>query len=363
MFIMQKSYKDIQTYIDGLQYTLDNFTKYLPDFYLRIYYDASVEQDENLISLFKEARQHEKVQLVKFVHPWFANKQGYHLGTFGTIVRLYPLFDNAEPNLKTVLIGDVDYNDGMFPYWQNTYKFFKKSRSQVHMFARDCNQLNERVKKIVDYLNISISPFLNSFWTKIRFPSIIMDTFLKCLHDETHFDSKEGCEEVKLFLTKTDFDKVKKANRMDKQRMMYGVDEICLLILVKHVINNSIPYSYHVFPDLLIPFRDAYANDSKLINTQEHKDIIKQMMKKYYNHHKSTHYNFNSMYIFLNTYDTYLLPLAQDKKKLLAYFTNNIRDVYKHNLCKNYETYSLAKDTVFCVYNSTLTGLKLMNMK
>lgn len=358
-FVMNKGYKTNDIYSNGLQYTINNVSKFLPNFYLRIYYDSSIEQDEKFLSIIKQAKKNKKVQLVKFYHPWFIGEDGYHLGTFGTIVRLFPLFSKDEPNLKTILITDIDYNEGMLPFWRTTYDFFKNSKSQVHMFARECNHLNERVKNIVKHLNLNISPFLNFFWSKVRFPHTMLDTFLKCLHDGKNINVKIGCQEIEIF-SKTDFNKVKKANKMDKQKMMYGIDEVCLLMVVKYVMDMKIPYSYHIFPDLLIPFRDAYAVDSQLVKTQQHKDIIMKMMKNYYNPKLTPQQNFNKMYLLLNTYDTYFLPLTKDKLKMFLYLTNNVKNVYKTILYKDFKKYKLNEDTVKCVYNSVLTGLKIV---
>jgi hypothetical protein len=360
VFVMKKGYKTNDIYSDGLRYTIQNIKKFLPDFFLRVYYDSSIEQDDKFVKIINDAKKNSQVQLVKFHHPWFIGDNGYHLGTFGTIVRLFPLFSNDEPNLKTIFITDIDYNEGMLPFWRTTYNVFKNSKSQVHMFARECNHLNERVKNIVQHLDLNISPFLNFFWSKIRYPSKMLDTFLKCLHNGRNAPMKKDCQEIEIF-SKTDFSKVKKANKMDKQTMMYGIDEVCLLMIVKYIINNKIPYSYHTFPDLLIPFRDAYAVDRKLVNTQEHKDIIMKMMRSYYNPKQTPQQNFNVMYLLLNTYDSYFFPLTGKKLKMFVSLTNQVKNVYKTVLIKDFEKYKLDKDTVKCVYDSTLTGLKVIN--
>ena len=358
-FVMKKGYKKNDIYSDGLRYTIENISKYLPDFFLRIYYDSSIEQDDKFFQVIKTAKKKKNIQLVKFHHPWFCDSNGHHFGTFGTIVRLFPLFSNDEPNLKTIFVTDIDYNEGMLPFWRKTSDDFKKSKSQVHMFARECNHLNERVKNIVKHLGLNISPFLNFFWSKVRFPSHMLDTFLKCLHNETDMRKKD-CQEIEIF-SKTDFSKVKKANKMDKQKVMYGIDEVCLLMMVKYIKNNKIPHSYHTFPDLLIPFRDAYAIDSKLVNTPEHKEIIMKMMKSYYNNKQTPQQNFNVMYFLLNTYDNYFFPLTGKKLKMFLNLTNQVKNVYKTILYKNYQKYKLNPETIKCVHDSTLVGLKVIS--
>ena len=362
LFIMKKSYKTNNVYVEGLEYTLRNFEKVLPNFYLRIYYDSSIELDERLINLLKEARQIPKVQLVKFEHPWFKNEHGHHLGTFGTLVRLFPLFGNKEPNVKIVLVVDIDYNNDIFPYWKNTYKIFKKSSSQVHMYAKDCAHLEERVQSIVKSLNLNISPFLFSFWSKLRFSVKLLDTFLKCLHDGKDIDTTIGCKVVDIFVQKVDYDKVKQANKMEKQKIMYGIDEVCMLMLIKHIIDKKIPYSYHIHPDILAPFRYAYAIDNTLVNSHEHKALIKRMMQKYYDNKKSPSHNYYKMYSVINTYD-FMSSMNKEIMRLKRYYSKNIRNIYETILVRDYEKYKLNKDIVMCIHDNKITEMTLVNIK
>jgi len=133
---------------------------------------------------------------VKFRHPWLVENDGHRPETFGTIVRMWTLFCHVEPKVKNVLVADIDKNQEMFPYWMKTRRWFYNSTSMVHIMAVDCNHLSKTIKRIADHLRLPISPFLNSLWSKTRFPKVILDTFLKCLHTGAKI---EGCEEVRIF--------------------------------------------------------------------------------------------------------------------------------------------------------------------
>ncbi len=361
VFQMKKSYKKIDTYVYGLKYTADTLPKVLPNFYLRVYYDQSILNNPKWLKVIDHIKTNPKVQLVKFTHPWFVDEDGYHLGTFGTLVRLYPLFSNDESNLQTILIGDVDFNEDMFPYWRNTYKIFKNSLSQVHMYERKCNHHAERVQRIVKYLNLPFSPFLNSFWSKIRFPKELLDTFLMCLHDPSKINS---CDVVNIFVNETDYSKVKKANQMERQKVMYGIDEICLLMMLKHVMTNKTLFSYHTFPDLLIPFREAYIENPTLVDTKEHIYLVKQIMKEHYNDKKTSAENYNFMYKTLNAYSSVFNPKApKGDVKLIAYFTSNLMKLYSSILSNGYKEYKLRGDLLKCANKTNFTGMKLINFK
>jgi hypothetical protein len=358
IFQMKKSYKSSYTYISGLKYTLDHLSKNLPGFFLRVYYDHSIEKNKQWMSVLNKLKLHKKVQLVKFHHKWFIDSDGYHLGTFGTIVRLVPLFEK-EQNLKMVLIGDVDYNEYMLPYWNKTYKSFRNSQSQVHMFERNCNHLSERVKKIVSLYKLPFSPFLNSFWSKVTFPKDMLDNFLTCIYNVEIQHNDVRCEDIKLFTNNTDYSKVKKAIKMEQQQFMYGIDEICLLRLLKYVIDKKVQYSYHSFPDLLLPFKEIYTIDSELVNTTKHTQLIKDIMGKYYNKDLLPLKNFNTLYTVLNNFSTYLAPLKKEED-MIAYLTHRIKSVYTQLLQKDiYKQYNLDFDSLRCVSGNNLSSLEL----
>ena len=348
VFQMKQPYKKVDTYIQGLKYTAETLPKTLPNFYLRVYYDNSVLSNPKWKNVLTHIQKNPKVQLVKFEHPWFVDNDGYHQGTFGTLVRLYPLFSKDETNLDIVLIGDVDFNNGMFSYWKNIYKVFKKSKSQVHMYERRCNHLVERVIRIVKHLNLPFSPYLNSFWSKIRFPYELLDNFLQCLHS---LHGKDVCKEIDMFVNETDYTKVKKANQMEKQKVMYGIDEICLLMMLNFIITNKIPYSYHTFPDLLIPFREAYIENPNLVNTEEHKHIIQEIMKEYY----------ALLYKKLNNYSN----IPKGDVEMVNYLTNNLKQVYGKIISQGYKKYHLRGDLLRCANKTNFAGMKYIsvNMK
>ncbi len=359
---MKKSYKSSYTYISGLKYTLEHLSKNLPGFFLRIYYDNSIENNKQWKSVLGKLKLHKKVQLVKFHHEWFIDSDGYHLGTFGTIVRLMPLFE-IEKNLKIVLIGDVDYNEYMLPYWNKTYKQFRNSPSQVHMFERNCNHLSERVKHIVSLYKLPFSPFLNSFWSKVTFPREMLDNFLTCIYNVEMQFSDIRCEDIKLFANTTDYSKVKKATKMEKQQFMYGIDEICLLRMLRYVIDKKVPYSYHSFPDLLLPFKEIYTVDVELVNTSKHTELMKSLMGKYYAEDKPPLANFNTLYTLLNNFSTYLAPIKKEEDKI-AYLTQRIKVTYNQLLSKDlYKQYNLDLDSLRCVAGNKNSSLQLVHQQ
>lgn len=361
-FRMKKSYSAPGLYAQGLVYTVDNFAKFLPGYRLRVHYDGSVEKNATFARALEHAKTNALVQLVKFRHPWFVENDGHHPGTFGTIVRLWPLFCNDEPNVRNVLVADIDRNQEMFPYWMRTRRWFEHSASMVHMLALDCNHLSERVKRIADHLRLPISPFLNSFWSKTRFPKVILDTFLKCLHTGAKIGiGRRGCEEVRIFLTATDHSKVKKANRMDMQTFMYGIDEICLLICLKYLMKHTVPHSYHLIPDLLRPLVNAYSENRGLDKSRHHNTLVRRMMGREYDERKTSQENVFTMRSLLINYGNFLNDTGPEKARRMRYLSKNIIDAYATIISDGtHDKYKLDRKLLECLTRGRANKMKLV---
>ena len=57
LFRLETSYKDSNKYYNGLNLLINNFQKYFPNFYLRIYYDTSV------INNFEDKHKNDTIKL------------------------------------------------------------------------------------------------------------------------------------------------------------------------------------------------------------------------------------------------------------------------------------------------------------
>ena len=96
-----KSYKDFQKYLNGIENWLLLINDQLPDFHLRVYFDNSIKNDKKVIRyLFSLNRKHDKLQLVYYDCPIFKKDKDHHFFLFGTLIRLLPYFDYPENNIK-----------------------------------------------------------------------------------------------------------------------------------------------------------------------------------------------------------------------------------------------------------------------
>jgi hypothetical protein len=356
LFRMKKSYKRPLLYTKGLEYTVKNLRTYLPNFYIRIYYDKSVEHEQVIRGL----RNNGIVQLVKYHHPWFADADGYHPGTFGTIVRLFPLF-NKEGNVNIVLVGDIENNEIMFPFWKTILEFFRGSPSQVHMLERSCSSTAERTKKVFAMHKLPFSPFLNSFWSKISFPPEMLQGFFECIRDSALRLRDPLCADVKLFVHDTDHVKVNKTHTdAGEHAFMYGIDEICLLRMFEYVQSNGMCYSFHTFPDIMLPYKEAYkANLSSIMKDPLHQALAKEFLGKYYDPGVDEYTNFSQLFHLLSDWETFFTNY--DNMEKLAYLSVRTKGIYKDMLRKGtYSKYGLHADTLKCVASDDNMYLRLI---
>jgi hypothetical protein len=367
IFDMKNPYTSKENkYTIGMKYTLDHFQKYLPRFYLRVYYDHSIVNSSKWTSILKELRSHPRVQLVKYFHPSFIGQDGLHLGTFGTIIRMIPVFVK-DPGVECVLIGDIDNNSEMFRYWKPTYYTFIKSKCAVHFLQRWCTSFCERLKHCTTLYNLPFAPLLNSFWinvSKFTFPMKILDEFMTCIKHSHESDNlnKKSCEDVNAFVHDTDHNKTIKKVQIDSGPFLYGIDEICLLRMLSYVIKSRRAYSYHSFPDLLIPFKEIYRINVNLVNTPEHIELIANMMGRYYNNKDN---NWRNLYALINQYTIYLYKSSDpNKMKQMVYISNNIKRVYKQIVKEGKaEFYGLDANLLECVYSVKSNSLEYFLIK
>jgi len=123
----------------------------------RIFYDDSLLKFEHKGKkpwqlFFQKYKRHPKVQLVKYDCPGFRTETGFHIGLFGTIMRLKPLFEK-DPLVKMIVLCDADevitrtyldnikgfeasdagFNSICTPYSVNAYMREKKYDCYLHV--------------------------------------------------------------------------------------------------------------------------------------------------------------------------------------------------------------------------------------
>ena len=100
-------YKPFLKYVNGVQYLSNVMHKKLPGFHLRLFIDDNIYSDDELMKNLKSIKD---IQIVRYSCPNFI-VGGFHRGMFGTLVRLFPMFDFKNNDADHVMSTDIDYDN------------------------------------------------------------------------------------------------------------------------------------------------------------------------------------------------------------------------------------------------------------
>lgn len=104
-FKMNNHYKNFLIYINRLK-KLISLLETQNKYFLRIFIDENIKNDESIFSFLKKSK---KIQIILFKCANFMNN-GFHFDVFGTLVRLFPLFDFKNNDANNVIVVDIDLN-------------------------------------------------------------------------------------------------------------------------------------------------------------------------------------------------------------------------------------------------------------
>lgn len=282
VFRMSGPYKDsVKYYYNGLKTISSNFKKYIPNFYLRIYYDESVistkHEDERINQevsiywrpLFDTLRCLNYVQLIKFRIPDLCDGL-YHIGLVGTLVRFLPLFDH-DIQVKCIGIIDIDINESGLRTFKCVYDNFAKSQSEFHFKTRDCYHTQARFYEADKILGLTPPKIMHRaiaslLISKVKFPVSIFEKFL---FDLINLETKPRSPvaqfadiQNKLLLGVTEIRNIK------QYPIPYGIDEFFVnSFLMPDMESKNIPMSYTItIHDMSTVFYANYLRQNKYKN-------------------------------------------------------------------------------------------------
>ncbi len=228
LFLLSKSYKKSYKYINGLK-TIYEFIKKNKDYTLRIYYDDSIYNDSYYsFTIDNLLKNKERVELINFKCTPFMINSNIHKGTFGTLLRFLPLFENS--NYKVINIIDIDDKD--YDYIDMHFK--KIENSKYNVFGTVPKDYSSRYDYEFDnkFNNVVIA---NIYVKDYRFD-------IKLFTDYLNYLSKSNELYKKIRKINSQFMDVKKV-RSDILES-YGVDEYFLnKILINKLDKSQIYFS------------------------------------------------------------------------------------------------------------------------
>jgi len=187
-FTMQEAYRSIERYEKYLKQFLD-YSEKLHNFEVRIYTD-----DSGIVYASKVSEGLDNVSIYKFDCPEFKDGK-YHIGTFGTLVRFLPLFEDH----KIVWISDIDI--------PTSYLDFDMHKCQVYIQTSVCYE-----RKVYGRKQTIVA---NKFIIKnLTFSKALLTRFLN---------------KILKGLLKTTINELNLANtRKSPSKVPYGIDEYFL---------------------------------------------------------------------------------------------------------------------------------------
>lgn len=319
-----------------------------PNYYLRIYYDNSLETDtrfNNMINLFKK---YNRIQLIKFTCEKFKSQDIGHIHLFGTIMRFHPLFDKESPNIKTCVFIDADtvYK----PLYLQEISLFEKSDKLVMAF----NGIYQLSFYIIDNMDDSI---LNNIHLPAGLTVIKKTDIFKYDYWDKYINNFYKQDDLKFIMNYLDFKRFgcpKNDTDYDKQSYSsfeYGVDEILLSFMVRKILtdtgnqdklvlkifrstnNNFVLKRLNLFLEYNYNRNNRvfklFLQECKFLNKITFDELKKHILKMKTNQLKSTLFN----HLKNNKYYDYLY-LQSSLKNIITNFDELIKNTLKHDMYK-----------------------------
>lgn len=365
VFRLIDNYKPMQRYYEGLRKLIDITPKYLPNYYLRIYYDDSIvkpeyeqkdindEIKEKWLPLLEYAKSKKHVQLVKYYHKDYAHGLG-HVGLFGTLIRFIPLFDyEINKNLDIVFVSDIDVeSDIRSGLWNNLDEMFDRfinSDSKFHFRARYCYYTKDRFYKIGKKLHTWRIIFAGTIICKIKFPQSLLENFMTCMKKDRTERIGTECEGINKFLDieHIGFETGTRRKVIKISDFIFGIDEYFLNVdIMNYIFEHKINFSTSVYPDIYIPTYLLHRKKWKEFknNNKMYAALMKEIMGKYYDEKKSLDDNYKK-------YDSIVYEKGFTKNNTdYEYIANRLKTLASRlKKEKSYERYGFTRGDIDCI--------------
>ncbi len=363
VFRMEKNYKPTTKYYDGLKNLVNIVPELFPDFYLRIYFDASIietkhknaEINKEVATMWKpfieKIKNLKHVQLAQYTHPDFLIDKIYHEGLFGTLVRFIPLFDYKSNNTDLVIVTDIDLETKHINRIRKIYKLFIESESEFHFITRSCYLTLPRIMDVEEKLDKKYVPDILEriiayiIISRMKFPQYLLENFVNCMKN---IDTQE-CKYIKTLPATMDpkYNK-KKQHIATYSNFIFGIDEFFLnTTFLKYVLDEKIVFSYTIFTDITLPFYNNFMkNDDYNKPNDAIVNVYKKALGKYYDNSKSLKKNYEY-------FDSIVYQIKrsspEETKKVYEYLVDNLKKISN----EEYKKFGFKKSEINCIYNTS----------
>lgn len=273
------SYKDFKKYLDGLVIAND-IALSLTDFDLYIFVDITITSDSDIMNFLKKLK---KVVLIEYSCPNFiiqGSKFTHHIGTFGMLIRMFPMYDLKNNNTHSVIVIDADTNylRIMAMIHLNEYIINKQLNDKIYMayggrYFHVC--MNKSKPITVDSKRVFYPYVLGQKYIGFKkIPSKIMYDFLDT--NSEYMNPENNLEILSDYNIKES-----EKNKRCENNLCFGLDEYFLnKILVKKLTDMKLPFCYRYrYNPIQFYF---FANPEKNIDpSKEYKKIFSSYIYRF----------------------------------------------------------------------------------
>lgn len=280
-------YKNFDKYLNGLE-ILDSIVNKHQGFIIRLFIDDAVYNDKDAMK-YISALKH--VSAVKFNCPNFY-LDDHHVSTFGTIVRLFPMFDFINNDAKRVIIMDSDVKPDIIESSIELCKIAKKNKitDEYIIFHGRYHHVNSKKMKSIKYNNKTyIFPYCIA--SKLiglkKIPSkIISDYLSKLLLQMNSLSITSVLSDYRI----TQEEKIKKCER----NICYGVDEYFInQVLLNKLLEGNYPFCYHYVFDIANFYYFNHPKQYNNIVTSLSKEEYTRLFNSYMKREKLNKYSYS----------------------------------------------------------------------
>lgn len=232
-FTMKDSYRDFGKYQRHLQNFLYQVKKFFKDFEVRIYTDDTGSE----FSL-KAAEKYPDVSVIHFDCPQF-REGGGHVGTFGTLPRFLPLFEDHQ----LVYISDIDIPDNYFEKKINPQDFT--------IYTQICYTRKVYGRKY--------TILAGSFASRVQIPRALLTRFLNKVSKGDYEEQRDGLNSAnkykppspfpygmdELFLNWPVYDWIKKGDYSINANTDYADPVLVNIIKIESPKDDEVAYNYY----------------------------------------------------------------------------------------------------------------------
>lgn len=208
LFKMRYSYRDFEKYVSNLFRWIDKIN---PSYFVRLYTDKVSYETEAFQKIVEKNYPHLEIYIYNY--PEFQDELGYHLGTFGSIIRYVSFFDKKlREEMDYIWTSDVDVFSHHF---EKHIETMKDKKVDINYYSKAC-YYRPWIPDSVDYPIINLRLIVSK---NVKFSKAKFDNYLNNVLKGKYKDLEET---IRKFNSESLSHPI---NPLDK-KFIYGFDEI-----------------------------------------------------------------------------------------------------------------------------------------